>query len=103
MRCLSIVTFPAPAGLTGAGRRAVLEPAVPRYQGVPSLRRKYFIGNAAEGGGVYEWDSRAAAEAFYDDQWFARMQQIYGTRPRVQYFDVYALVDNEAGSSFIDV
>ena len=67
MRCIAIVRFPAPAGLTGARLRAVLEDGVPRYQGIPGLHRKYFAGNDTRGGGIYEWDSRETAQAFYND------------------------------------
>ena len=67
MRCIAIVRFPAPAGLTGSKLRAVLEDGVPRYQGIPDLRRKYFAGKDTRGGGIYEWDSRETAQAFYND------------------------------------
>jgi len=40
---------------------------VPRYQGIPGLHRKYFAGNDTHGGGIYEWDSRETAQAFYND------------------------------------
>jgi hypothetical protein len=73
MRCLAIVRFPAPAGLSGAKLRAVLENGVPRYQDLPGLHRKYFTGNATHGGGIYEWESRAAADAFYNDAHTARI------------------------------
>jgi len=72
MRCLAIVRFPAPAGLTGAKLRAVLQDGVPRYQDLPGLHRKYFAGNVTHGGGIYEWESRAAADAFYNDAWRER-------------------------------
>ncbi len=102
MTCLAIVTFPTRADLSGDALRALMESAVPRYQGVPALRRKYFIGGAELSGGVYEWESRAAAERFYGEDWFARMTAIYGERPCVQFFAVHALVDNEAGTASID-
>ena len=78
MRCITLVRFPAPAGLNGAKLRAVLEDAVPRYQTIPGLHRKYFLGNATHGGGVYEWESREAANAFYDETWFERLRTVYG-------------------------
>lgn len=95
MRCLTVVRFPAPADLDPAELRRVLGDAVPRYQGVPGLRRKYFVGNEATGGGVYEWESRAAAEAFYSQDWYERMLDVYGVQPEVEFFDVHALVDND--------
>jgi hypothetical protein len=102
MRCVAIVRFPAPAGLAGDKLRAVLEEAVPRYQGIPGLHRKYFLGNASFGGGVYEWESRAAARAFYNEQWRERLRTVYGALPQVEYFDVHAVVDNDAGTIRVD-
>jgi hypothetical protein len=101
MRCLTIVRFPAPAELDPAQLRELLREAVPRYQVVPGLSRKYFIGNESTGGGVYQWESRAAAEAFYSQDWYERMLDVYGTQPEVEFFDVHALVDNETGRSEI--
>ncbi len=102
MRCLAIVRFPAPANLAGDKLRAVLQNAVPRYQGVPGLHRKYFLGNDTLGGGVYEWDSRATAQAFYNDAWRERLRTVYGAVPPVEYFDEHAVVDNEAHTARID-
>jgi hypothetical protein len=90
---LTIVTFPA-APVEDA--RALLEAAAPAYRAVPGLRRKYFIGNAEEAGGVYEWEDRAAAERFFDDDWRARMQQRYDAVPELRMFDLPCLVDNVA-------
>jgi hypothetical protein len=59
VRCVAIVRFPAPAALGGEQLRKVLEDAVPRYQVIPGLHRKYFLGNDTHGGGVYEWHDRA--------------------------------------------
>lgn len=102
MRCIAIVRFPAPAGLTGAKLRAVLEDGVPRYQALAGLHRKYFAGNATHGSGIYEWESRAAADAFYNDAWRERLRTVYGAVPEIEFFDVHAVVDNDAHTMRID-
>ena len=102
MRCVAIVRFPAPTRIPREKLHAVLEEAVPRYQGIPGLHRKYFMGNASFGGGVYEWESRAAARAFYNEQWRERLRTVYGALPQVEYFDLHAVVDNDAGTARID-
>jgi hypothetical protein len=102
MRCIAVVRFPAPTGLTGAKLRAVLEDAVPRYQVIPGLHRKYFIGNEAHGGGIYEWESRAAADAFYNPTWYERLHTVYGAKPELQFFDLHAVVDNDTHTARID-
>ena len=102
MRCVAIVRFPAPAALGGERLRKVLEDAVPRYQVIPGLHRKYFLGNDTHGGGVYEWQDRATAQAFYDAAWYERMRTVYGVVPDIQYFDLHAVVDNDGRTSVID-
>ena len=102
MRCVAIVRFPAPTGIPREKLHAVLEETVPRYQGIRGLHRKYFMGNASFGGSVYEWESRAAAQAFYNEQWRERLRTVYGAHPQVEYFDVHAVVDNDAGTARID-
>jgi hypothetical protein len=32
-------------------------------------------------GGVYLWETRAAAEAVYNSEWKARVKQLYGSEP----------------------
>ena len=103
MRCLAIVRFPAPPGLSGSKLRAVLEAGVPRYQGIPGLHRKYFAGNDSHGAGIYEWESRSAADAFYDAAWHERLRTVYGAVPQIEFFEVDAVVDNDSHTMRIDV
>lgn len=102
MRCLAIVRFPLPTDFTGDRLRAVRDDAVPRYRGIPGLRRKYFLGNASFAGGVYEWDSRERAQAFHAGAWRERLRSAYSVTPEVQYFDVHAMVDNDTSAMRID-
>ncbi|MBP6514448.1 MAG: hypothetical protein KA224_04665 [Steroidobacteraceae bacterium] len=102
MRCLTVVRFPAPAGLDDATLRRILEDSAPRYRGIPGLHRKYFISDATTGGGVYEWETRDVAMMFYDTAWHERMKTVYGVTPDLLFFDVRALVDNDADAVLID-
>jgi len=102
MRCLAFVRFPAPPGLDEGLLRRILEDSVPRYRGITGLHRKYFISDAATGGGVYEWESRELALTFYDAAWRERMKQVYGVTPELQFFDIRATVDNDADAVLID-
>jgi hypothetical protein len=68
----------------------------PRYQGVAGLFRKYYY-LSQDGktlGGVYLWNSRAEAEAMFNDGWRAFMRDKYDTDPSVDYFDCPVVVDN---------
>lgn len=89
---VTIVTFPTPDSV--ADSKALINTAAPRYQTIPGLNRKYFIGNKKSVGGVYEWRDRGSAERFFDQTWYQQMTTTYGAQPEVQYFDAPCLVDN---------
>lgn len=65
------------------------------------IRKDYLNGDAAAGG-VYLWETREAAEAWYTDDWWVRMEKQFGAKPTLQYFDHYVSVDNAADGVFID-
>jgi hypothetical protein len=90
---VAIVTFPANTSRPPAEMRSLLEEAGPAYVAIPGLRRKYFLHRAGVAGGVYEWATRAQAEAFYDEAWYAAMSQRSGARPEVTLFESPAIAD----------
>ncbi|MEM7436752.1 MAG: hypothetical protein AAF436_16480 [Myxococcota bacterium] len=69
--------------------------AIPTYQSVPGLLFKYFS-IAADGkiGGIYLWENRQAADAFYDEAWHARILDTYGEPGEIQYFDAPLVLAN---------
>jgi hypothetical protein len=75
-------------------RRAFLR-AIPEYLALPGLLRKHFtIGSQpAVFGGIYLWRSRAAAEAWFTDEWHARVRARYGQAGRVSYFAASGLAE----------
>ena len=93
MPAIVVVTFPAPKDLDEAGLRALIEEAGPNYINVPGLRRKYFLSGDGVGGGIYEWDSRENAEAFYDETWHAEVRQRFGTAPTITIYEAAAIAD----------
>lgn len=87
-----------PLSLEEAKRR--FESSAPKYRNLPGLIRKYYI-RAEDGltaGGVYLWESRAAAEKAYTDEWRAFVEKLYGTAPVIAWFDSPVVVDNAAGA-----
>lgn len=101
-RTLVLVRFPVTGSLTPGERRQLLERTSPAYRTIPGLRRKHFISAPGEGGGLYEFDERAIAEAYFCPQWYQRMQAQYGVRPTVELFDDPCIVDNVAGAIEFD-
>lgn len=71
--------------------------SAPTFFGAKGLIRKYYLNGDEGGGGVYLWESREAAEAWYNDEWRARMEKGFGVTPKLTYYDNHVVVDNEAG------
>jgi len=78
--------------------------AAPTYVdlGQKGLIRKYFLNGDTSGGGVYLWESRQAAEAWYTTQWYDWIEERFGARPKLTMFDNYVVVDNLAAEVRID-
>lgn len=91
----AIVRFKLPAGTDPA---EAFRNSAPRYQGILGLIRKYYIHDAEKqvGGGCYLWESRDAAQRFYNADWRKRIAELYGD-PEVSYFETPVIVDNATG------
>ena len=94
---VAIVRFPLDPTLSADDVRTMFEASAPSYQKLPGLLRKHYLraedGSAA--GGVYLWESRAAAEAVYDDAWCQRLTDRYGAPPTIEYYESPVTVDPE--------
>ncbi len=89
--------LPAPISLTEATKR--FELSAPKYLNLPGLVRKYYVRSedGSSAGGIYLWESRAAAEAVYSGEWRERVEKLYGAKPTITWFDSPVIVDNLAG------
>ena len=67
------------------------------FHEVAGLRRKYYLNSEAGGGGIYEFDSRENALAWFNDGWADWMEGRFGVRPTLTLFDNPVVLDNEAG------
>jgi hypothetical protein len=91
--------LPSPISLAEATRR--FESSAPKYQNLPGLIRKYYV-RSQDGrfaGGIYLWESRAAAEAVYSGEWRERVEKLYGAKPTITWFDTPVIVDNLSGGT----
>ncbi|HSR52464.1 MAG TPA: hypothetical protein VLV83_16690 [Acidobacteriota bacterium] len=77
--------------------REIAETARTRFEGMPGLRSKAFTLNSEERKAInfYVWDSEDAAKAFFTDKQLARITDIYGVRPVVDFVQIAALVEND--------
>lgn len=74
---------------------------VPKYEGLDGLTRKYYImtEDQRQAGGIYLWESRAKAEAWYTAEWTRYMTEAWGQPPVVEYLDCPIVVDNETNNT----
>lgn len=95
---VSIVTFNLSKRWTVAEAAAVFKSTAPKYLGKAGLVRKhYYIAEGGDrAGGIYLWESKAAAEACYTQEWKAMVTEKYGVAPEILYADVPVSVDNIA-------
>ncbi|HXE50448.1 MAG TPA: hypothetical protein VN663_18875 [Ramlibacter sp.] len=76
--------------------RKIAENARAKFEGMPGLRSKVFTvdPHIRDAFNFYVWDSESAAKAFFTDDFFERVTELYGVRPTVQYAQITAVVDN---------
>lgn len=91
----AIVRFPLPEGTTLEAAKAMFEKSAPVYEAAEGLVRKYYLFDEdGVGGGVYLWDSRAAADRQYSQEWRASIAERFGSAPDIHYYETPVIVDN---------
>ena len=95
----AIVQYKLPSHIDHAACAAHFRTIAPDFRTVPGLIRKQFI-YAEDGwaGGVYLWETRAAAEAFYTGPWLDGIRQRYGMDPDIKFFETACITDSAAGA-----
>ena len=96
---LEFVEFDSPKGWS---RQQVAEEArnvIAKWQANKELLRKHFVLelDGKTGGGVYVWPSLEAAKKAHDEAWRQAIIKRTGAAPRIRYFDLFLLIDNENG------
>ena len=91
----AIVQYRLPPSIALAACDAHFRKIAPGFRIVPGLIRKQFI-YAENGwaGGVYLWQTRADAEAFYSGEWLDGIRERYGMDPEITYFHTACVTDN---------
>ncbi len=94
-QCIVIVQFPlekrkeeqAIAGGTSTA---------PTYRGLAEkgLIRKDYLNGDCGTGGVYLWESRAAAEAWFTSDRVQMLTEKFGAAPTLTWYDTHVTVDN---------
>jgi heme-degrading monooxygenase HmoA len=70
--------------------------ALPQYQRIPGLTYKIFslARPGGEFGGIYLWQDRASAEAWFNPAWYRRVKTERGVDADVRMFDAPMMLDN---------
>jgi heme-degrading monooxygenase HmoA len=94
-----IVTLGPGNDLNRERATAVAEQEGPMFQGMDGLLSKVFMWNDETETVIntYVWDSEEAARAFFTPEVKARVIELYGVEPHVQFAEVSALIDNKVG------
>jgi hypothetical protein len=82
---------------TGGGRGTSCDPEMAGEQGAQAQAFPARI-ERQTGAGVYIWPSVEAAQRAHDEAWRQSVIKRTGGAPTIRYFDLFLLIDNEAGT-----
>jgi len=96
---VEFVSFDMPQGFSEDDLIADARGVAEYWQSNPDLIRKHFV-KGADGkvAGIYVWPNKDAALKAHDAAWISRFRARTGTEPEITYFDMFMLIDNEAGT-----
>src|ERR1700740_1844440 len=101
--CIVIVQFDMPKRTEEQAIRGGTAPA-PIYRNLASegLIRKDYLNGENGTGGVYLWNNRRSAEAWFTEARIAEWTERFGVRPKLTWYDTHVTVDNLRGETRVD-
>jgi hypothetical protein len=101
--CIVVVQFDLPKRAEAdAIKGGTASAPIYRDLGKKGLIRKDYLNGDAGTGGVYLWESRAAAEAWFTEERMAELTKRFGARPRLTWYDTHVTVDNLKGETRVN-
>lgn len=93
--CIVVVQFDLPKRTEEQAVKGATGTA-PIYRNLATkgLIRKDYLNGETGTGGVYLWDSRASAEAWFTEARMDDLTKRFGVRPRLTWYDTHVTVDN---------
>jgi hypothetical protein len=93
--CIVVVQFDLPKRTEEQAVKGGTATA-PTYRGLAErgLIRKDYLNGETGTGGVYLWDSRGSAEAWFTEELMVELTKRFGVRPRLTWYDTHVTVDN---------
>jgi hypothetical protein len=101
--CIVVVQFDLPKRTEDDAIKGGMSTApIYRDLGKKGLIRKDYLNGDAGTGGVYLWESRADAEAWFTEVRIAELTKRFGARPRLTWYDTHVTVDNSKSETRIN-
>lgn len=95
----AIVRYKLPASIDHDACLAHFSKIAPGFRQAKGLLSKHFIwSESGTAGGVYQWQTLQEAKAFYSGPWLKGIVERYGMEPEIEFFEVFAVTDNAAGT-----
>lgn len=102
-QCIVIVQFDLPRRTEEQAIRGGMGTApIYRQLAAKGLIRKDYLNGEAGTGGVYLWETREAAEAWFTEAKMAELADRFGVRPRLTWYDTHVTVDNLKGETRVN-
>jgi hypothetical protein len=101
--CIVVVQFDLPKRTEEQAVKGATSTA-PIYRGLAAkgLIRKDYVNGDAGTGGVYLWETRASAEAWFTEDRMVELTRRFGVRPRLTWYDTHVTVDNLKGETRVN-
>jgi hypothetical protein len=101
--CLVIVQFPLPKRSEDQAISSGTSTA-PIYRDLAGkgLISKHYLNGDTGTGGVYLWENRAAAEAWFTKERQEMLADKFGAKPEILFFDTHVVVDNQRGETRVN-
>ncbi len=102
-QCIVVVQFNLPKR-TEAQAVAGGTSTAPTYRGLAQkgLLRKDYLNGEVGTGGVYLWESRDAAEAWFTEERLGMLTERFGAPPTLTWYDTHVTVDNVRGETRVN-
>ena len=101
--CIVVVQFDLPQRTQEQAIKGGTSTA-PVYRGLAKkgLMHKHYLNGEAGTGGVYLWDSRESAAAWFTEARITELTTRFGVRPRLTWYDTFVTVDNVEGETRVN-
>lgn len=83
---------------------ALAKESAPKFRklGAMGLISKDYVRGAGGAGGLYVWENRAAAEAWFTEAKLQEYTTKFGARPTLTWYEANLTVDNKAGQTRVN-